>query len=133
MEGFAIEFFIWFIVVLIVFWIVNSYIGLKRFASTLVAFLISSIIVFIAFQGDLLSEVFITATFIVLALFGLSAAVRSLRSDFAAPCVKREEPPLVSKKEILIVPSSPNASETASNSAMEEDEMEPYRPKDKNV
>jgi TctA family transporter len=117
MEGFAIEFFIWFIVVLIIFWIINSYIGLKRFASTIIAFLIASIIVFVAYQGDLMSEVFITATLIILALFGLSAAIRSVRSDFVAPCVKREDilltpEQMLPKKEMPIVPSS-NASVAA--------------------
>lgn len=76
-----LEFFIWFVIVLIVFYIVNEYVFLKRFASVIVAFLIASIIVFFVFQGDLLSEVFITSTFLILALFGLSAVLRSTRES----------------------------------------------------
>jgi hypothetical protein len=80
MESFAIEFFIWFVIVLVIFYVVNEKVGLKRFASIIVAFLIASIIIFFVYQGNLLSEVFITATFLILALFGLSAVLRSTRT-----------------------------------------------------
>lgn len=83
MESFAVEFFIWFVIVLVFFWITNSYIGLKRFASIIISFLIASIVVFIAYQGDLLSEILITATFLIFAFYGLTAALRSIRSDYS--------------------------------------------------
>jgi glycerol uptake facilitator-like aquaporin len=89
MNSSAVEFVIWFLLVLIIFYAVNEYGGLKRFASVLVAFLISSIVIFFAYQGDLLSEIFITATFLILALFGLSAALRSRRSDFERDITKK--------------------------------------------
>jgi hypothetical protein len=89
MEGFGWEFLIWLIIVLIVFWIVNNYIGLKRFASAIVAFLIASIAIFVLYNGNLLAEVFVTATFLILALFGLSAVFRSIRSDFEKPSVNK--------------------------------------------
>ena len=88
LNGSAFEFLIWFLIVLVIFYAVNEYGGLKRFASAIVAFLIASIVIFFAYQGDLLSEVFITATFLILALFGLSAVFRLRRSDFLCECTE---------------------------------------------
>jgi hypothetical protein len=81
MDMTSIELILWIVIVVLVFLVVNNYVGLKRFGSALIAFFIASFVVFLVFNS-ILSEVFMSMTFLILAFFGLTTAFRSKRSDF---------------------------------------------------
>jgi len=74
------EFVVWFCIVIVVFLLFNTYLFWKRFASILFAFLVASAIVFMAFHS-FLSEVLITATFLMASFYGLTEAARARRTD----------------------------------------------------
>jgi hypothetical protein len=87
----VLEFFMWLVVVVLVFYVINEYVGLKRFASVIIAALIASIVIFFAFHGNLFGEIALSASLIVLALFGLTAALRQKRSDFTRGSTSSDE------------------------------------------
>ena len=82
MISYALEIFLWLIVSIVVFLVINNYVGLKRFGSAILSLLISSIVVAFIYNCDLISEVLFDGSLILLALFGLTAIFRAVRSDF---------------------------------------------------
>jgi hypothetical protein len=76
-----VVFIVWFVIIIVVFYVLNEIIGYKRFASVLLATLIASIVAWFFFKG-IQAETYITAIFVVFAIYGFTETLRSFRVDF---------------------------------------------------
>ncbi len=80
MDDFVVEFAIWISIVAITFYVFNELCMFKRFASVLFAATVASFVIF-AVYASVLSEILVTATFVVWGIYGITQAFRAVRSD----------------------------------------------------